>query len=295
MHGGSKMVRFGPFTADLRTGELWRGAERVRIQQQPFRILRALVDRPGQLVSREELIGLLWRDGTFVSFERGLTSALRKVREALGDDAGTHQFIETLPGRGYRFVAPVTFVAESGVTEPPVTCPPRLRAAVRPVYAALAVAVVALAAAGGPSGGSGDRLAAAEALERYACALKAQGRFEEGLAVIQRAHALAPDSARITAEVGMHLHAAKRYDEELPMLLRAVAQDQRDPDAWMHLGLGYARRQDFDAAIPALRRAAALAPTGSRAQYWLDWAMEERGRLSRGNGQSAMGNGQTRG
>ena len=123
------MVRFGPFTADLRTGELWRGAERVRIQQQPFRILRALVDRPGQLVSREELIGLLWRDGTFVSFERGLTSALRKVREALGDDAGTHQFIETLPGRGYRFVAPVTFVAESGVTEPPVTCPPRLRAA----------------------------------------------------------------------------------------------------------------------------------------------------------------------
>ena len=270
MHGGSRIVRFGPFVADLQTGELWRGAERVAIQQQPFRILRELVDRPGQLVSREELIALLWQDGTFVSFERGLTSAVRKVREALGDYAGAHQYIETLPGRGYRFVAPVT----AGV--PIVAAPVPTDACRRYSSLALALALMATALAGPKAETKAVRLARAEALERSACALKSAGRFEEALAAIQRAHALAPSSARITAEVGLHLHAAKRYDEELPMLLQAVAQDQGSADAWMHLGLGYARRNDLDAAIPALRRAASLAPDAPRVRYRLDWARAQR-------------------
>jgi len=84
-------------------------------------------------------------------------------------------------------------------------------------------------------------------------------------------HALAPESAKITAELGLHLHAVKRYEEELSTQLLAVSQDQHSPDAWLHLGLGYARRSDFAAAVPALERAASLDSRSERIQYWLEW------------------------
>jgi Flp pilus assembly protein TadD len=93
--------------------------------------------------------------------------------------------------------------------------------------------------------------------------------------VIQRAHALAPESAQITAEVGFHLHAAGRYDDEFPMLYRAVQMDGRSPDAWLHLGLAHARREDFRSAVEALERAKALAADDGRVQYWLEWARSQ--------------------
>jgi tetratricopeptide (TPR) repeat protein len=119
-----------------------------------------------------------------------------------------------------------------------------------------------------------ERLAAADALSAYACVLKSQGRFEEGLGVIQRAHALAPESAKITAEVGFHLHAAGHFDAEFPMLYRAVRLDDRSPDAWLHLGLAHARREDFAKAVEALERARALAGDNRRVQDWLTWARQ---------------------
>lgn len=269
------IARFGPFEAHLQTGELFRNGVKVPLQQQPFRLLRTLLTRPGELVTREDLRRRLWGDDTFVAFERGLTSAVRKVREALGDRADGPLYIETLHGRGYRFMAPVAMLDRLHPS-------PQARAAgVRPVHRfALSTAVVVVLLAAGPGGrspGFAQRLAAAEMLSQQACQLKSQGRFDEGLAAIKRAHDIAPESAKITAELGMHLHAAKQYEAELPTLLLAVSQDQYSPDAWLHLGLGYARRSEFAAAVPALERAVALeAPGKGRAQYWLRWAQARR-------------------
>lgn len=92
---------------DPANGTLTRGSVRVRVQEQPFRLLLLLVERAGQIVSREEIRNRLWPQNTFVEFDKSLGVAVLKVREALGDDAGNPRFIETIPRRGYRFIAPV--------------------------------------------------------------------------------------------------------------------------------------------------------------------------------------------
>jgi Tol biopolymer transport system component/DNA-binding winged helix-turn-helix (wHTH) protein len=105
-------VRFGPFEVDTRSGELFREGSRVTLQEQPFQVLAALLERPGEVVAREELSKKLWPEDTFVDFERGLNKAINKLRAALGDDADKPTYIETLPQRGYRFIAPVENLAE---------------------------------------------------------------------------------------------------------------------------------------------------------------------------------------
>ena len=101
------LVRFGAFQLDLRTGELRKGGARINLPDQPFQVLKTLLDRPGELVTREELRQRLWSAETFVDFEHGLNAAVRRLRDALGDSAEVPRFIETLPRRGYRFIAPV--------------------------------------------------------------------------------------------------------------------------------------------------------------------------------------------
>jgi TolB-like protein/DNA-binding winged helix-turn-helix (wHTH) protein/Tfp pilus assembly protein PilF len=103
-----KVIRFGVFEADSRSGELRKQGRQVKLQEQPFQILTLLLARPGDLVTREELREKLWPADTFVDFEHGLNKAISKLREALGDDRGTPRYIETLPRRGYRFIAPVS-------------------------------------------------------------------------------------------------------------------------------------------------------------------------------------------
>jgi TolB-like protein/DNA-binding winged helix-turn-helix (wHTH) protein/Flp pilus assembly protein TadD len=103
-------VRFGIFEADLRTGELRKRGVRIRLQEQPFRVLAVLLTRPGELVTRDELRGRLWAADTFVDFEHGLNKAINKIREALGDSAESPRFVETVPRRGYRFIADVAVV-----------------------------------------------------------------------------------------------------------------------------------------------------------------------------------------
>ena len=100
-------VRFGPFTADLDSGELRSNGYRIRLQAQPFQILEAFLERPNELITREELRRRVWPEGTFVDFDQGLNKAINKLREALRDTADTPEFIETVPKRGYRFIAPV--------------------------------------------------------------------------------------------------------------------------------------------------------------------------------------------
>lgn len=101
------VVRFGVFEVDLHTRELRKRGIRLKLQDQPFQVLQALLERPGELVSREELQRRIWGGNTFVDFEQSLNRAVNKAREALGDQAGTPRFIETLPRRGYRFIAAV--------------------------------------------------------------------------------------------------------------------------------------------------------------------------------------------
>jgi TolB-like protein/DNA-binding winged helix-turn-helix (wHTH) protein len=102
-------LKFGVFEADLRTGELTKLGKRVRLQEQPFQLLTMLLEKPGVLVTREELHSELWPETT-VDFDHGLNKAISKIREALGDSAENPRFIETVARRGYRFLADVTVV-----------------------------------------------------------------------------------------------------------------------------------------------------------------------------------------
>jgi cholera toxin transcriptional activator len=102
-----KAVRFGAFEVDLVSGELRKNGTRIRLQEQPFRVLAMLLERPGEMVAREELHSKLWPGDTFVDFDHGLNTAVNKLREALGDAAANPRFVQTVARRGYRFIAPV--------------------------------------------------------------------------------------------------------------------------------------------------------------------------------------------
>ena len=104
-------ARFGSFEMDLRAGELRKHGVRIRLQTQPFQILGMLLERPGEVVTREELRQGLWPGDTFVDFDHGLNNAINRLREALGDSAESPRFLETLPRRGYRFIAAVESIA----------------------------------------------------------------------------------------------------------------------------------------------------------------------------------------
>ena len=104
-----RRLRFGSFEADLRTGQLSKHGRRLRLQEQPFQLLAILLERPGDLVTREELHGRLWPQTT-IDFDHGLNKAISKIREVLGDSAESPRFVETVARRGYRFLADVTVV-----------------------------------------------------------------------------------------------------------------------------------------------------------------------------------------
>ncbi len=110
-----RIVRFGIFEADLSAGELRKSGRRVRLQEQPFQILALLLQRPGEVVTREEVRQKLWPADTFVDFDHSLNTAIKKVREALGDSASSPRFVETIARRGYRFLAQVQW--ENGLTK----------------------------------------------------------------------------------------------------------------------------------------------------------------------------------
>jgi DNA-binding winged helix-turn-helix (wHTH) protein len=104
----SAILRFGTFEVDLRTGELRKQRKRIKLQDQPFQVLAVLLQHPGHIVSRDELRKHIWPQDTFVDFDSSLNTAVNKLREAIGDSADNPRFIETLPRRGYRFVAPIS-------------------------------------------------------------------------------------------------------------------------------------------------------------------------------------------
>lgn len=147
-------VQFGPFVCDTSTGELWKGGRPIRLQEQPRQLLLALLGQPGEVVSREQLRRRLWPDNTFVDFDNALNVGIRRIREALGDVAPTARYVETVRGRGYRFIAPVLRARPAAGDRPPAAEPPpgasdsptraghRLH---RPIMIALAMAIAAFA------------------------------------------------------------------------------------------------------------------------------------------------------
>jgi len=139
--------RFGVFELDPHTGELRKHGVLIKLPGQPCQVLMALLERPGELVTREELRSRIWPDGTFVDFDHSLGTAVNRIREAFGDSATTPRFIETIPRRGFRFIAPIVSGEEpSTVRLPPV--PSSRLLAIRSKLAA-AVALLAVAAAAG--------------------------------------------------------------------------------------------------------------------------------------------------
>ena len=114
----SRIIRFGVFELDPKAGELRKNGIRLRLQGQPFQILLLLVERSGEVVTREELQQKLWPSDTFVDFDHSLNTAINKVREALGDSASNPRFVETLARRGYRFIAPVQAENSAHVSQP---------------------------------------------------------------------------------------------------------------------------------------------------------------------------------
>ncbi len=136
-----RVILFGPFAAHLDSGELRREGHKIRLQAQPFNLLVMLLERPGEVVSREQIRGKLWPADTFVDFDHSLGTAINKIRSALNDSAEAPRFVETLPKRGYRFVADVReapipagnvseAVRESAPELPPPALPTRVPAAV---------------------------------------------------------------------------------------------------------------------------------------------------------------------
>jgi TolB-like protein/DNA-binding winged helix-turn-helix (wHTH) protein/Tfp pilus assembly protein PilF len=130
----SRLIRFGVFELDLRSGELQKQGRKIRLEGQPIDVLICLLENRGELVTRDELHRKLWPADTFVNFEHGLNAAVKRLRQALNDSAGNPRFVETLPRRGYRFIAPIQAVAVSAdvsevndvgaVAETPVTRDP---------------------------------------------------------------------------------------------------------------------------------------------------------------------------
>src|SRR5918993_3072309 len=121
-------LRFGAFELDVRSRELRKDGVCIRLQEQPFEILRLMLERPGDVVTRDQLRQRLWPDGTYVDFEHSLNAAVKRLRAALGDDADNPRYVETLPRRGYRFIGAM----EDDVTVEAPANAARLRVAVLP-------------------------------------------------------------------------------------------------------------------------------------------------------------------
>src|SRR3989441_221209 len=142
--GARRILRFGVFQLDVHTGELRKHGVKVKLQGKPLQVLQALVDRPGEVVTREELQQRLWPSDVFVDFENGLNTAANRLRIALGDSADKPRYIETLTRTGYRFIAPIEVVAEPAVSSgdaPPRTMP---RASMSTLIAAMALIVATI-------------------------------------------------------------------------------------------------------------------------------------------------------
>jgi DNA-binding winged helix-turn-helix (wHTH) protein/tetratricopeptide (TPR) repeat protein len=272
------VLRFGVFELSPATGELRRAGLRVRIQPQPLRVLEILAARSGEIVTREDLRRAVWGDGTFVDFEHGLNFCINQVRRALGDSATAPRFVETIPRRGYRVIAPVerdTQGVRPAAAAPAVPIEPR----VPRFRAGWRFAVVALA--GLLAGGRVERVAEVPvalvrpaAREAYLKGLyhtqRGPAEWAEGVRCLERAVAEDPSfRAAQTALAGAYVQVAEARlrtgREVFPLARTAATAALRGPReiADAHVWLGVARLAgdwDWTGAEREMQEAIAIAP-----------------------------------
>jgi DNA-binding winged helix-turn-helix (wHTH) protein/Tfp pilus assembly protein PilF len=295
------VLSFGTFELDRSTGELRKHGLRIRLAAQPLQILLLLTDRAGELVTRDEIRQRLWSSDTFVDFDAGLSSAVRKLREAVGDAADNPRFIETIPKRGYRFIAPVdrrkrmTPDARTAFTRPRI--PPRFGGAALALVVVAAVALLygRIPVLRGRGGRPSARAVSADAYDAYLKGVASQGRggmsgFNNAIAYFETAVGKQPDFALAYAQLGLTqlqlLYSGALAPREVvpkaEMWTRqALALDEALPEA--HLTLAqifqnyYWRWEDSDREI---RRAVELDADSVTAHTQAALAFVRRGRYN---------------
>ena len=201
-------IRFGLFELDPASGDLRREGRPVRLQPQPARVLALLVSRPGEVVTREELRRQIWGDGTFVDFERGLNFCIAQIRSALQDSADSPRFIETLPRRGYRFIAPVApSVSAPAASVPtaqegPVPVQRQVLPRGRLIAGGLAIGTIVLIAMLAASGGRDSRVRVAVVPFDNETGDTSYGNLGQGIADATVARLAAPGRVDRLAVVG---------------------------------------------------------------------------------------------
>jgi len=277
------VVTFGPFVLDLDSGELHRSGVPVRLQPQPSKLLVLLVTRAGELVTRDEIREHVWGSDTFVDFDQSVNFCVRQVRTALHDDASTPCYVETLPRRGYRFVAPVTTAAASRAPATATRLPMPPAGRTRRLVVGLALSAIALGAVAAAT--TGHWLRRDEAASQSADARARQevelGRYfldkfsadDMRTAVRHFEAALRVDPNSAPAYAGL----AEAYNQQASVFLsmkrptdvrllairaatRATQLDPTLPEAYAALGYATMHEMDWDRAGVALRRAIDLNP-----------------------------------
>lgn len=246
-----RLARFGAFEVDRDSGEIRRNGLRLRLNGKPVELLLLLIDRAGEVVSREDIRKHLWSDGTFVDFEHGLNAAMTRLRHALGDSARAPRFIETVPRRGYRWIAPLRSDEPAARSQFPV----------RWIAAVIVLIIISI---GFPSG-HGPQRPAKTAHDARALAVRAAELNRAGLKTI--ASAPLHRQAYVAAETALQLDPgmAEAY------VARATARLRLD---W-----------DWQAAENDLRRAIELNPRFARARQTYAYLLAGRGRIEEANAQ----------
>jgi DNA-binding winged helix-turn-helix (wHTH) protein/tetratricopeptide (TPR) repeat protein len=289
------VVTFGVFELDYRNRQLRREGRPLRLQEQPFQVLALLLEHPGDLVTRSDIRSRLWPADTFVDFDNSLNAAVNRLREALGDSAENPRFVETVPRRGYRFIAPAVVA--------PAPVPERFkRLGQLRIVTGLTAIVVALAAGVGVWGSRLARPAAppvAEAFDAYLSARYHSGRVtapdtEEAIALLEKAVTVDPSFARGHAELSRAYRQKAFYfsDDPEPLQKRAFVAAEKalalDPGlADAHLARGFLlwsnyRHFDHRGAIQEYRRALELDPSLDEAHHQLGNVFMHIGLLDRG-------------
>lgn len=312
-------ARFGAFELDMQTGELWRGGRAVALQEQPFRVLLLILEHGSELTTREEIRKALWPDDTFVDFDHGINTAIKKIRQALGDSADEPKYIQTVARRGYRCILPVEWPAGRAVppdkseptsksepaNEPPSADEPRqahaglpqhpdeqksltlswqigkLLSGLRKPWVIVTTATLLLLAV--LLTGSLPRIG--RLFNDRGVELQQRGQLEDAIRNYRRAIAL--DSGYAAA----HYNLADAY-EEIPNYDNAQEEYQRAIDADVSFYPAYnnlsrlyiLRRRDYPTALTLLDRAFASGPRDASVLYSLrknyGWADFELGNLS---------------
>lgn len=271
--GSSQLVRFDLFELDLKTGELRREGVAVAMPPQQFTVLSALVEDPGALVTREQLRARLWGDDSFVDFDAGLNFCIRQLRLALGDTASQPRFIQTVPRRGYRFVAAIhapeapakVAAASSVVTPPAASVKPPARWVTAAVAAVLTMAVASgawwlIAADGPPAGANADhRIADAHAAHGFV-ALNDEWAWDKAERSFGRALQLDPQHEVALISMSRLRASQGRFAEAIIFARRALDAHPESLRALVTLGWSHIFAGDYQSALASCSQAAARQP-----------------------------------